>query len=291
MKEYLSKYKWQIFIFSLMFIFLIPLAINVAFKQKAPCSFWVAEWGAGDALSFYGTLLASVATIIGVYISIQYAQKSYRDDVRNQVLPFFAVTQLRKKSRYDPFLAGFDDKENSEEKECSSGDLPLYEEYKPSEVYIVIDTEGIQYKVELNENQRQILEQGGLDWHNDGTGRCFLQAGIYVSMPFEAVNIGNGGAINTQISFHKEKGPRNAVPLFTIKQNEKFYFHIFSDNTNFVVNQKYVIELKYGDILGNYYTQKYPITFGIDSNDGRFYQSIDLAGTQHLVNDNKGQGE
>lgn len=45
MKEYLSKYKWQIIIFSLVFIFLIPLAINAIFKQKAPCNFWVAEWG------------------------------------------------------------------------------------------------------------------------------------------------------------------------------------------------------------------------------------------------------
>lgn len=289
MKEWISKHKRKLFISFFVFLFIIPLAINTLFKIKAPCAFFAAEWSAGDALSFYGTMLASVATIIGVYMSIRYAQKSYRDDVRNQVLPFFAVTQLRKKSRYDPFLAGFDDKEKV--KECSDGDLPRYEEYKLSEVYIVIDAEGIQYKAELKENQRQMLEQGGLAWHNDGTGRCFLQAGIYVSMPFEAVNIGNGGAINTQISFHKKDGPRNAVPLFTIKQSEKFYFHIFSDNTDFVVNQKYVIELKYGDILGNYYIQKYPITFGIDSNDGRFYQSIDLTGTQHLVNDNENEGQ
>lgn len=69
MKQYFLKYKWQIAILSFVFIIIIPVIINVLFKFESPCSFLVAEWKAGDVLGFYGTLLASVTTIIGVYIS------------------------------------------------------------------------------------------------------------------------------------------------------------------------------------------------------------------------------
>ena len=61
---------------AIIFLFIIPLVINWLFKVASPIELFVAEWEAGDALSFYGALLASVATIIGVYLSILYAQKN-----------------------------------------------------------------------------------------------------------------------------------------------------------------------------------------------------------------------
>ena len=138
MKEWISKHKRKLFISFFVFLFIIPLAINTFFKIKAPCAFFVAEWSAGDALSFYGTMLASVATIIGVYMSIRYAQKSYRDDIRNQVLPFFAVTQLRGKSHYDPFLDGWNVTENPEHENQSDISSAQYEESKLSKIYFCL---------------------------------------------------------------------------------------------------------------------------------------------------------
>ena len=88
MRKYLSKYKWQIILAFTVFIVIIPAVINWFFKLESPCNFFVAEWGAGDVLDFYGAMLASVTTILGVYISIEYAQRNYRIDEANRVKPY-----------------------------------------------------------------------------------------------------------------------------------------------------------------------------------------------------------
>ena len=79
-------------------VFVIPCLINYAFKVDCPIELFRAEWNAGDAVSFYGVIISSVFTIIGVYITIQYSQKSYKEDLKNQILPFFVVSNLKIKS-------------------------------------------------------------------------------------------------------------------------------------------------------------------------------------------------
>lgn len=61
-------------------VFIIPFLINYAFKVDCPIELFRTEWNAGDALSFYGVIIASVFTIIGVYMTIQYSQKSYKEN-------------------------------------------------------------------------------------------------------------------------------------------------------------------------------------------------------------------
>ena len=63
----------------------IPAGIHWLFKQNATCDFFQAEWDAGDVLSFYGALLAAASTIVGVYLSVQAAQRSYREDEKRRV--------------------------------------------------------------------------------------------------------------------------------------------------------------------------------------------------------------
>lgn len=84
---------------------------------------------------------------------------------------------------------------------------------------------------------------------------------IFVSMPFEVENVGNGAATNTMIAFYKKGEKRKGVSLYTLKQGDSFYFHIFCDDEDIVEGTDYVIELLYGDIIGNYYSQKYPVAF------------------------------
>ena len=169
MKEWISKHKRKLFISFFVFLFIIPLAINTFFKIKAPCAFFVAEWSAGDALSFYGTMLASVATIIGVYMSIRYAQKSYRDDIRNQVLPFFAVTQLRGKSHYDPFLDGWNVTENPEHENQSDISSAQYEESKLSKIYFCLEESGIK-----NYTDELLQKMGDIESHINGNDAVSL---------------------------------------------------------------------------------------------------------------------
>ena len=95
MKSFLSKHKWKLLLAFIIFIVAIPFGINSLFKLTSPLDIFVAEWEAGDALAFYGVMLASATTIIGVYISIEYAQRNYRVDEAIMVKTYLALTDYK----------------------------------------------------------------------------------------------------------------------------------------------------------------------------------------------------
>lgn len=257
MIEWMSKNKWKLFISFIVFIFIIPLAINIFFKIKAPCAFFVAEWDAGDVLSFYGTMLASIATIIGVYMSIRYAQQSYRDDIRNQVLPFFAVTQFKGKSHYDAFLDGFNDADDSGKNEKSNTTTALYEEFKLSKIYFCLEESGIKNYTELPAKYTDLLEKGGTSWVTAAQGCSLLQMHPFISFPMEVENIGNGPAVYVRIGFFKAgETPKYLSPV-NLKVGESFYIHVFSAIPIEKTYGKYILSIQYQDIYKNSYSQEY----------------------------------
>ena len=64
------------------------IIINLLFKMSFGISWLEAEWTAGDALTFFGTILAAITGIVGVYISIKKKKKDYQEDFKNRVLPY-----------------------------------------------------------------------------------------------------------------------------------------------------------------------------------------------------------
>ena len=133
MKNFLLRHKWKLLFAFLLFVIVIPLGINCLYKLTSPCDFFAAEWDAGDALAFYGAMLASATTIIGVYISIEYAQRNYRIDEANRVKPYFALTHYKSHTTTN-LLSGPPLNEISEgENKWPQGSE--YEEYKLERVY------------------------------------------------------------------------------------------------------------------------------------------------------------
>lgn len=280
MKVFFSKHKWKLLVAFVIFIIAIPLAINGLFKMASPLDIFAAEWEAGDALSFYGVILASVATILGVYFSIKYAQYNYRQDEANRVKPYFALTHYKAHSKSNMFselplgITGADRDEQLQS---------YYEEFKLQEVYIIVDQFGISFKDKLSDNQQQRLKSGGLQWSKIANGCTALQAHEFVSMPFETENVGSGAATNTTICFYKKGDKRKGASVYTVKQGNSFYFHVFCDDANIVEGNDYIIELLYGDIIGNYYSQKYPVVFNRDAETKRFCTTVNLSGKQEIT--------
>lgn len=290
MKAFLSKYKWKLLLAFAIFIVAIPLGINSLFKLTSPLNIFIAEWGAGDALAFYGVMLASATTIIGVYISIEYAQRNYRIDEANRVKPYLALTHYKSHSKANLFsnlAPGQTEKSIGEQDQGTSE----YEEYRLERVYIIIGQATIEFRDRLSDAQQQRLKSGGFEWCNQGGGCHTLQARTFVSMPFEVENVGNGAATNTMVAFYKKGEKRKGVSLYTIKQGASFYFHIFCDDANIVKGNDYIIELLYGDIIGNYYSQKYPVVFGEDAETKQFCTTVDLSGKQELTDMNTEEDE
>lgn len=251
---------------------------------------FIAEWGAGDALAFYGVMLASATTIIGVYISIEYAQRNYRIDEANRVKPYLALTHYKSHSKTNLF-SGFAPSQTGKSIGEQDQGTSAYEEYRLEKVYIIINQATIEYRDRLSDAQQQRLKSGGFEWCNQGGGCHTLQACSFVSVPFEVENVGNGAATNTMVAFYKKGEKRRGVSLYTIKQGDSFYFHIFCDDANIVKGNDYIIELLYGDIIGNYYSQKYPVAFGENAETKRFCTTVDLSGKQELTDMNTEEDE
>ena len=290
MKAFLSKHKWKLLLAFAIFIVAIPFGINSLFKLTSPLNIFIAEWGAGDALAFYGVMLASATTIIGVYISIEYAQRNYRIDEANRVKPYLALTHYKSHSKTNLF-SGFAPSQTGKSIGEQDQGTSAYEEYRLEKVYIIINQATIEYRDRLSDAQQQRLKSGGFEWCNQGGGCHTLQARSFVSVPFEVENVGNGAATNTMVAFYKKGEKRRGVSLYTIKQGDSFYFHIFCDDANIVKGHDYIIELLYGDIIGNYYSQKYPVVFDEDAEMKRFCTTVDLSGKQELTDMNTEEEE
>ena len=60
----MKKHKKLIAFITFMIIFGIPFIIHVLFKLHSNIDFFVAEWTAGELLSYYGSILAFLGTVI-----------------------------------------------------------------------------------------------------------------------------------------------------------------------------------------------------------------------------------
>ena len=278
-----TQHIWKIILILLFLALFIPVLINEAFKSNWGIEWLQAEWGAGDALSFCGAILAAVATIIGVHLSIEYAQKNYHEDEINKVKPYLALTHYEAqyhKNLFEDLINSQNPSKNNKQKSPDE----LYKEYKLNKIYIVIQADTINFMNGLTESQKQFLESGGITWESEDSGgalkKCQLKKCQIISTPFEVENVGNGAALNTTICFYRENKERRGASVYTLKCNQSTYFHIFSDVQGAEIYGDYILEIMYNDILGNSYSQKYKIIIQKDS------FKIDLTGTPVLIKNN-----
>lgn len=250
----------------------IPTGIHWLFKQNATCDFFQAEWDAGDVLSFYGALLAAASTIVGVYLSVQAAQRSYREDEKRRVRPYLAITHFKTKSRISLF--------NGQAENTETEKNEFYQEFKLQRVYVIIKQDTVVFTDQLSKEQKRIVERAGFSWKPEGKGHYIPEFKNYLSMPFQIDNVGGGVALNSQLIFAKDGTKRRGVTFYTLKPDDNFYFHIFSESITDEMYGTYTLELRYDDILGNSYSQKYPIELKDDPVDGKFTWSFDLSESQ-----------
>ena len=111
--------------------------------------FWIADWQSGDVLDFYGSVLCGVCTVIGVAWTIRYTHMQFSEEVRNNSLPYIAVTLLEVKGKINiaSLLAGIQLSDNR-----TNDDKVTYglEEYLLKEMYIVIEKGKVEYRKNLN---------------------------------------------------------------------------------------------------------------------------------------------
>ena len=257
MKEILKK-RWKfILLLVLIFIVLIPLFINFLYKIHVDYFIFQSEWVAGDALGFYGCVLGGLLTVYGVFLTIQFTQQNYQDDVRNRSLPFITVDILGVKSKYHFFQTT-----TEEIKEQAN----YHEEYQQSKIYYVIENGIPTVKSELTDEQRQKIIAGGLKAMPDSKNTYILQPIDYINMPVVLRNVGNGTAINLRIGLNRKGNANNEyLQPRPLNVNQTFILIIYAEGHNSKNAGAYFLTCYYEDILGNKYRQEFEIDIGLST--------------------------
>ena len=235
-------------------------------------------------MSFYGVLLAAFLAVYGVYLSIDYSNRNYRDDLRNQVLPFFAVNSLKTKASNN-WLNPIMEKEERTKKNEIQG----YIEYKITDYNFVLEDGKIGIYDGLTNNQKMVLDNAGFKWIRNG-GVMMCVASNYICHPLEIENVGNGAAISFRIGFNRKNTPekdRKYAYAIPIKVGEKIMVHIFSEDCgkNSPNLGDYVLDMHYKDIYGNEYSQQHDIN--LDYSDEHSSPVISILYEEKQVLDNK----
>ena len=136
------RVKWFLFVLALLAVVIgIPVIINESYKAN---SGYMTMWGAADALAYYGAIIASVGAAVGIYVSIKYSHKQYREDKRRDVLPYFAVNILGRKC-VDPFdLGWYADENRIGENETTEREALTYREFLYDKCFFILTSEKIE---------------------------------------------------------------------------------------------------------------------------------------------------
>lgn len=244
----------------------VPILIHAAFKAPARNEWFVHVWEADAVLGYYGGLLAVGGAAVGIWATIRYERRKFREDVVRQSLPFFVLTALRVDVAYSPYTSSF-----STEKQFL---LPQnhYEEYPLDKIYYVIKDGKIIAKSKLTNAEQKYIEHGGIEWERKDN-RFVVSSRKYISFPFEIENAGNGVSAFTRIGFNKREVENkvyiNTIPL---KVGQKMYIHILCEDAKLCDIGVYDFEIYYWDIFMNHYRQQYQVT--LDNFEGKIEISI-----------------
>ena len=96
------KNKKIIILVSVILVVIVPSFINLSFKvYLAPL--FTAEWGAGDLLSYYGSLLGGIITLVGVVMTLNYQTKQSEADDAIKYKPIIKLASVE--NEYSDFIA------------------------------------------------------------------------------------------------------------------------------------------------------------------------------------------
>lgn len=278
MKKWI-KHNYKAVIAVFLFVFIGPLIINILFKHTAPFGWIVAEWDASAALAYYGTIVAAVIAVFGVFWTIKYSQQNYREDVRNRTLPFVTLNMLKTKSRYQLF--------ETREKTANIDNSEGYQEYKLQDYYCILEKNEILYKTGLTDEQKKLLDNGGTKWVTRDNGASLIVVDN-ICVPLEIENVGNGTAIRLRYGLNRKGIPeyeKRYLPIISLRTDEPILLHIFSEDCSSQSENlgEYVLSFYYQDIYSNRYRQEFPITVEYDDDRHAPVVSVDMNGTQDFL--------
>ena len=246
----------------IVFVVGIPIIINECYKAN---SGYITMWSAADVLSYYGAIITSAGAAIGIYVSLRYSHKQYREDKCRDVLPYFAINILGRKC-VNPFdLGWYDNEDGVGEKESEAKDALTYSEFSYDECFFVFKSEKIECNRKLSKEQEDARRIGMTGEDRGEFGEIWISDKKYI--PMKAINVGNGCAINTTVTI-KAIGKdmvATSIPV-SIPVGEEFYTGLLFCIAEEIAGE-YDYIMRYYDIYGNLYEHHKTITIRCGKNN------------------------
>lgn len=221
------------------FVFVIPIVINWMYKTPAKLPIFAMSWEAKDVLSYYGSILGAVATIIALTATIKFTRENQKEERKLSIRPYLQTSKFN----YTSF-----------EGIPTTKDV-IYMDIKPNIVNyqggVPDDISGI---IDLK-NKRVFDKTYNLDGIDNGM--YISNVNNYFSsrylLCYEIKNCGAGNAINVSLNINS----RCFVPSFCVTTTESAKIMFILNKELLELSGEYVLKIAfvYNDIasLGKYY--------------------------------------
>ena len=244
--------------------------IHFLFKIHAP-KWLVATWSAGDALGYFGVILAAVVTVYGLFLTFKDNRESIFYFSRLDKLPFIGVNVLSQNYRL-PFMIA----DASKEADYSNTTLEnrpkgqyYYSEEKLEKIFCVLSSGNIHIQRGLKKKQLHLAQNMGMDMEPVGKGGFASVDKRLIYYPILIENIGNGPAIDLRIGFQKDDADtKNFIPPFPLNTSATLYFIIYAENPDDSNCGDYSLIFYYRDIFDHYYKQSHLFQIKHDDTTG-----------------------
>ena len=263
MKDIFKKYWKGIVLFLIVGVILIPLLIHILFKINAPIDFFVATWSSGDVLAFYGVIIGAIATVGGVYLSIQYSQKSLLKDTYNRVRPFIVIVPKLVEGKFDLLAELLRPSENKGSEKSSYYNESIIDKI----CFTMVDSKIIAHS-KLTPEQEEIKRTFGIKKVTKSDGSTSITNTKLAAMTIVVENAGLGVANKLLIGFYKSSDySKDQMPLSLfrhLKVGESITVELYIENPDEKDFGDYKLAFDYCDIYENNYQQIFNVKLAKD---------------------------
>lgn len=208
----------------------IPFAINELYKMN--CGY-ITVWGGADVFSFYGDIIGAIATIIGVYFTIDYSNfKNKEDEIKSvkpslftEYCPIYDYEQFSSYDSYTTFVLM--------DREWNISTMKMF---VPPIVRKVINRQNKMKEEKDVERFRRMAEQN----------ISFMKE--YYLIQYEISNVGSGNAMEIDMLINGKQFI-NKYPICT---EHKVIFKFIVDMRECLIKEEKELNivLQYSDIYG-----------------------------------------
>lgn len=258
MKEFWRKNKKRIlklvawYFVAIIFIFVIPIGINWAYKKPASIPIFSMDWEAKDVLSFYGSLLGAVATIIALKETINFTRESQKEERKLSIRPYLE-TQKYNYTDLQKIPTNLETLFIDVSKKITTYQASLPDEFEDMKIL-----------------QQRLISGEKIDEMDQALFDLKLETLFQKKylLSYEIVNCGAGNAINVNLRING----KSIIPSFCViaGESKKFIFVLNNDLLEDTNEYSLNLILTYSDVatLANYY-QTEKIMFTNKNADGK----------------------